>query len=57
LQVLLDLPEPLYYHHPLITDMTGRKLAKSAEDVSLKAIRATGLSADELRLQLPSIIL
>jgi glutamyl-Q tRNA(Asp) synthetase len=56
LQILLDLPEPLYFHHPLIVDMTGRKLSKSARDVSLKAIRATGISSQELRLQLPPLI-
>ena len=57
LQILLDLPEPLYYHHPLIVDMTGRKLAKSDDDVSLKSIRATGISAQELLSQLPPLLL
>lgn len=42
LQVLLDLPEPVYHHHHLITDETGRKLAKSAGDTSLAALRAQG---------------
>ena len=36
LQVLLDLPAPVYHHHRLITDDTGRKLAKSARDTSLQ---------------------
>jgi glutamyl-Q tRNA(Asp) synthetase len=57
LQILLDLPEPLYYHHPLIVDMTGRKLSKSDEDVSLKTIRATGITPEQLRLQLPPLTL
>ena len=57
LQILLDLPEPHYFHHPLIVDMTGRKLSKSDEDVSLKTIRATGISASELCAQLPPLIL
>ncbi len=56
LQILLDLPEPLYFHHPLIVDMTGRKLSKSDEDVSLKAIRTTGLAPQQLRLQLPPLL-
>ncbi|MCF6198359.1 MAG: glutamate--tRNA ligase family protein, partial [Hyphomicrobiaceae bacterium] len=56
LQVLLDLPEPLYFHHPLIVDMTGRKLAKSDDDVSLSTIRATGISPQELRAQLPPLL-
>lgn len=57
LQILLDLPEPLYHHHPLIVDMTGRKLSKSDDDVSLKSIRATGISPQELLLQLPPLLL
>ena len=34
LQVLLDLPAPIYQHHRLVTDAQGRKLAKSARDTS-----------------------
>jgi glutamyl-Q tRNA(Asp) synthetase len=45
LQVLLGLPEPLYHHHPLLTDPTGRKLSKSAGDTSLRALRAEGWTA------------
>jgi glutamyl-Q tRNA(Asp) synthetase len=48
LQVLLDLPEPLYHHHPLVTDADGRKLAKSAGDTSLRALRAGGIGAAEV---------
>jgi glutamyl-Q tRNA(Asp) synthetase len=55
LQTLLDLPEPIYHHHALITDATGRKLSKSADDTSLQALRAAGVSAAEvLRLSLAS---
>ena len=57
LQILLDLPEPLYFHHSLIVDMTGRKLAKSDDDVSLKAIRATGISPQDLIKQLPPLVM
>lgn len=49
LQVLLDLPEPLYAHHRLIVDETGRKLAKSARDTSLADLRASGLTAADIR--------
>ncbi|MGI9411904.1 MAG: glutamate--tRNA ligase family protein, partial [Hyphomicrobiaceae bacterium] len=42
LQVLLDLPEPLYHHHALVTADGDRKLSKSAGDRSLKALRASG---------------
>jgi glutamyl-Q tRNA(Asp) synthetase len=49
LQALLDLPEPLYHHHRLLTDDTGRKLAKSAGDKSLRSLRAAGVSARDVR--------
>ena len=49
LQVLLDLPEPVYHHHRLITDESGRKLAKSARDTSLAALRKQGVSLAGVR--------
>jgi glutamyl-Q tRNA(Asp) synthetase len=49
LQVLLDLPAPLYRHHRLITDAMGRKLAKSARSTSLSSLRAEGLSPIDIR--------
>lgn len=52
LQVLLDLPEPVYQHHELITDDSGRKLSKSAKDTSLRRLRADGASAEDIRARL-----
>lgn len=49
LQVLLGLPEPIYRHHRLIVDETGRKLAKSAKDTSLRALRERGVSIVDVR--------
>jgi len=49
LQVLLDLPEPAYRHHWLITDADGRKLAKSARDTSLRCLRESGVTPAEVR--------
>jgi glutamyl-Q tRNA(Asp) synthetase len=49
LQVLLDLPAPLYAHHRLIVDESGRKLAKSARDTSLAELRAAGASPADIR--------
>jgi glutamyl-Q tRNA(Asp) synthetase len=49
LQVLLDLPEPLYQHHRLITDAQGRKLAKSARDAGLRSLREAGASPADVR--------
>ncbi len=52
LQILLDLPEPIYCHHELISDHTGRKLAKSANDQSLAGLRAAGVSAEAIKREL-----
>lgn len=52
LQVLLDLPEPVYHHHALISDPSGRKLAKSKGDRSLAALRAEGETAQSIRSRL-----
>lgn len=48
LQVLLDLPAPLYHHHPLILDRDGCKLAKSTRSTSLRSLREAGHSALEV---------
>jgi glutamyl-Q tRNA(Asp) synthetase len=39
LQVLLDLPEPVYWHHPLLLDEKGEKLAKSRVSRPLSELR------------------
>lgn len=49
LQQLLGLPEPVYRHHRLVLAEDGRKLSKSNQDTSLRALRAAGLSHSELR--------
>ena len=49
LQVLLDLPVPLYAHHRLIVDESGRKLAKSARDTSLAELRAGRATPADIR--------
>lgn len=49
LQVLLGLPEPVYHHHRLVVDDTGRKLAKSARDTSLRSLRQRGATPDDVR--------
>lgn len=41
--------ETRFYHHPLISDEKGQKLSKSAGSSSLKAMRAAGISAQEIR--------
>lgn len=49
LQTLLDLPEPLYRHHRLIEDETGRRLSKSARDMGLKDLRSAGKTPADIR--------
>ena len=51
-QVLLELPQPLYHHHVLISDAIGRKLAKSDGDSGFAALRAEGQTAAAIRHQL-----
>ena len=52
LQALLDLPTPIYRHHGLVLDETGRRLAKRDGSTSLKALRDGGLSAGALKAEL-----
>ncbi len=49
LQVLLEVPEPLYHHHALLRDEAGRKLSKSHKDQSLASLRAGGASPEDIR--------
>lgn len=49
IQVLLGLSEPVYHHHRLIRDGSGRKLSKSAGDTSLRSLRDAGATPEEIR--------
>jgi glutamyl-Q tRNA(Asp) synthetase len=48
LQALLALPTPRYRHHPLLTDSTGRRLAKRDRALTICAMRAAGMTPDEV---------
>jgi glutamyl-Q tRNA(Asp) synthetase len=48
LQALLGLPEPAYFHHRLILDESGRKLAKSRGSETLRARREAGEAPEAL---------
>ncbi|MDX6807576.1 tRNA glutamyl-Q(34) synthetase GluQRS [Terrihabitans rhizophilus] len=50
LQELLGLPAPVYRHHRLILGEDGRKLAKSAGSASLRDLRETGHSPEDIRM-------
>ncbi|HEY4175133.1 MAG TPA: tRNA glutamyl-Q(34) synthetase GluQRS [Rhodopila sp.] len=45
LQALMGWPTPTYAHHRLLTDDTGKRLAKRDKAVTLRSLRAEGLSA------------
>jgi glutamyl-Q tRNA(Asp) synthetase len=49
LQRLLGLPTPRYHHHRLITDASGRKLAKSDRDTALRTLRERGATPAGIR--------
>ena len=52
LQALLDLPTPIYRHHPLLLDDQGKRFAKRDGAVTLAQIRAEDTSPAELRARL-----
>ncbi len=49
LQALLGLPPPRYQHHRLIFNADGSKLSKSTLATGLRALRAQGVSAEDVR--------
>jgi glutamyl-Q tRNA(Asp) synthetase len=52
LQALLELPEPAYWHHPLLLDEKGEKLAKSRLSQPLAKLRDDGMDGPALIAQL-----
>lgn len=44
LQAVLDLPEPEYHHHRLLTDNDGQRLAKRDDATTLQSLRESGKS-------------
>lgn len=52
LQALLELPRPNYYHHALIRDEQGKRLAKRDDARALLLYRHEGLTPAQIRLRL-----
>jgi glutamyl-Q tRNA(Asp) synthetase len=57
LQQLLELPEPTYLHHPLVTHDDGRRLAKRDQAPTLAAMNDAGVDGPVLAEQLTMGIL
>ena len=55
LQALLGLPSPAWHHHRLLTDATGRRLAKRDGAPTLAALRAAGTPAARLLRELDAL--
>ncbi len=49
LQALMGWPEPAYAHHRLLTDASGRRLAKRDRAATLRALRAEGCTPEAVR--------
>jgi glutamyl-Q tRNA(Asp) synthetase len=48
LQSLLGLPVPRYHHHRLIVDQGGKRLAKRDDARSIRVLRNSGMTPDEV---------
>ena len=57
LQQLLGLPEPAYFHHPLVTHADGRRLAKRDLAPTLAAMREAGVDGPNLARDLATGLL
>jgi len=53
LQALLGFPEPLYAHHKLILDDSGKKFSKRDKALTLRALREDGWTSAKIRSTLP----
>jgi glutamyl-Q tRNA(Asp) synthetase len=49
LQALMGWPVPRYAHHPLLTDASGRRLAKRDQAATLRDLRDRGVTPAEVR--------
>ena len=52
IQALLGLPTPLYRHHGLLADDSGKRLAKRTDGLSLRELRDAGVDPAALAAQL-----
>ncbi|WP_138379650.1 tRNA glutamyl-Q(34) synthetase GluQRS [Luteithermobacter gelatinilyticus] len=57
LQHLLGLPTPVYAHHPLLLDEKGKRLSKRHKALTLRQMRAGGLTPRDLKEKFPPLAL
>ncbi len=55
LQSLMSWPTPRYAHHRLLTDDTGRRLAKRDRAATLRDLRESGQTPDQVRALVASV--
>lgn len=55
LQALLGLPAPSYAHHKLVLDSQGRKFSKRDASVTLRDLRAQGVTPHDIRARLDQV--
>ena len=48
LQTLLKLPQPVYFHHSLVVDESGKRLAKRNDALAISTMRQNGLTPREV---------
>lgn len=49
LQALLELPVPIWNHHPLVRDENGRRLAKREDALAIRGYRERGATPGDVR--------
>jgi glutamyl-Q tRNA(Asp) synthetase len=49
LQALLELPVPVWHHHPLIRDEAGKRLAKRNDACAIRTYREAGRTPEDVR--------
>jgi glutamyl-Q tRNA(Asp) synthetase len=49
LQALLDLPVPVWHHHPLVRDEAGKRLAKRNDACAIRTYRDAGLTPEAVQ--------
>lgn len=54
LQMALKLPAPVYFHHDLIRDAAGKRLAKRDDSRSIESYRTAGVAPAKLRASFPA---